>query len=124
MQGGSAQSVSHCWDCSYKCKPLTDSEVRTIIDFKSAFEGTTTCVRKLVDECDDCPNASYTKVVLASDEDPQNDIVHYTDVQRMGHNLICFNGNECMSCIEISSNDPVQLSSRSLQCHQQPQAHC
>ena len=61
---GSDEKVPHYWDCSYKCKPLTDSEVRTIIDFKSAFEGTTTCVRKLLEECDNCPNTRYSNSTL------------------------------------------------------------
>ena len=55
----------------------TDSEVSTILKFKSGFAKAVREVRKLLDKCDDCPNHRYTKVALTSDDNPDSNIVHY-----------------------------------------------
>ena len=56
LAGVNGDSVPKCWKCSSKCKPVTDSEVSTILKFKSGFAKAVREVRKLLDKCDDCPN--------------------------------------------------------------------
>ena len=53
----SEQEGDRNWNCSSKCKPLTDKEIGVILDFKSGFGTDMKDVRKLLDKCDDdCPN--------------------------------------------------------------------
>ena len=94
-------SVPKCWKCCSKCKPVTDSELSTILKFKSGFAKAVREVRKLLDKCDDCPNHRYTKVALTSDDNPDSNIVHYDSVQLGGHGLPCVTGRECSSELRI-----------------------
>ena len=94
-------SVPKCWKCCSKCKPVTNSEVSTILKFKSGFAKAVREVRKLLDKCDDCPNHRYTKVALTSDDNPDSNIVHYDSVQLGGHGLPCVTGRECSSELRI-----------------------
>ena len=94
-------SVPKCWKCSSKCKPITDSEVSTILKFKSGLAKAVREVRKLLDKCDDCPNHQYTKVALTSDDNSDSNIVHYDSVQLGGHGLPCVTGRECSSELRI-----------------------
>ena len=94
-------SVPKCWKCCSKCKPVTNSEVSTILKFKSSFAKAVREVRKLLDKCDDCPNHRYTKVALTSDGNPDSNIVHYDSEQLGGHGLPCVTGRECSSDLRI-----------------------
>ena len=94
-------SVPKCWKCCSKCKPVTNSEVSTILKFKSGFAKAVREVRKLLDKCDNCPNHRYTKVALTSDDNPDSNIVHYDSVQLGGHGLPCVTGRECSSELRI-----------------------
>ena len=80
---------------------MTDSELSTILKFKSGFAKAVREVRKLLDKCDDCPNHRYTKVALTSDDNPDSSIVHYDSVQLGGHSLPCVTGRECSSELRI-----------------------
>ena len=91
-------SIPRTWNCSSKCKPLTDKEIGVILDFKSGFGADMKDLRKLLDKCDDdCPNTHYQKVVHFHDEIPNSEIVHYNSVELKGHSLLCFTGDECNS---------------------------
>ena len=95
-------SIPRTWNCSSKCKPLTDKEIGVILDFKSGFGADMKDLRKLLDKCDDdCPNTHYQKVVHFHDESPNSDIVHYNYVELKGHSLLCFTGDECNSKLRI-----------------------
>ena len=94
--------IPRTWNCSSKCKSLTDKEIGVILDFKSGFGTDMKDVRKLLNKCDDdCPNTHYQKVVHFHDEIPNSEIVHYNSVELKGHSLLCFTGNECNSKLRI-----------------------
>ena len=57
-------STDKVWKCSSKCKPLTECEVNTILDFKSDFDRPMCELLTILLACDDvCPNTHYSKVV-------------------------------------------------------------
>ena len=91
----------HTWKCSTKCKPLTKAEVNSIVKFKSTFNESMCELRKTLDTCDQCPNNRYSKVIFTADEDCESTLVHHSSVQRMGHSLLCFTGNDCNSQLRI-----------------------
>ena len=96
-----SEEVSRTWKCSYKCKPLTEAEVDSILTLKSCFDEPMQELRKALDSCDQCPNNHYSKVLLTSDQDPDSDIVHYTSVKYIGHNLVCYSDSGCDSKLRI-----------------------
>ena len=97
-----SDGIPHTWKCCSKCKPLTDKEVAIILEFKSGFEADMKQVHKLLDTCNDnCPNNHYHKVSLTADESPDSNIVDYCSVERSGHSLLYFTGNECNSKLRI-----------------------
>ena len=102
----SIESVPRTWKCSDKCKPLLDSEINSILHFKLGFEEPLSKVRKLLDECDACPNNRYAKVVLASPKQQEE-----KDVPLCGHSCLCYTGNDCQSQLRIlrvaSTHHPV-----------------
>ena len=76
-------STDKVWKCSSKCKPLTECEVNTILDFKSDFDGLMCELLPILLACDDgCPNIHYSKVVHETDDCDE------TDVARKGHSLL------------------------------------
>jgi len=87
-----ADTVPKYWKCSSKCKPLADSEVSTIMMFKSVFDQHPREVRKVLDKCDDCPNHRYTKASVTPHDNADSNVV-----QLGGHGLQCYTGNECCS---------------------------
>ena len=99
--GESSEDIPQSWKCNAKCKPLSESEVASILGLKSGFEESMLDVRKLLDRCDNCPNNHYSKAIFTPDEDPDSGLVHHSSVERMGHSLICFTGNECQSKLRI-----------------------
>ena len=93
-----AESTPCTWKCSDKCKPLLDSEVSAILNFKLGFMRE---VRKLLDNCDTCPHPHYTKAVLTSLNAQDSEIIHYSAVPLRGHSSLCYTGNECESVLRI-----------------------
>ena len=76
-------STDKVWKCSSKCKPLTECEVNTILDFKSDFDGPMCELLPILLACDDgCPNTHYSKVVRETDDCGE------TDMPRKGHSLL------------------------------------
>ena len=87
IEGKGENVVPQSWKCSSKCKSLPESEVASILEFKSGFEGSMGEIRKFLDTCDECPNTHYSKVMFAPDADPESNLVHHSVVERMGHKL-------------------------------------
>jgi len=78
------------WECSCECKPLTETEVNSIVSLRAAFENPMQEVRYALDTCDDgCPNQHYTKVVADS------------AVDLRGHPLVCSNDGGCYSQLSV-----------------------
>ena len=77
------------WECSSECKPLTETEVDSIVSLKAAYENPMQEVRHTLDTCDGCPNQHYTKVV----EDSSVDL--------RGHPLVCSNDGGCDSKLRV-----------------------
>ena len=66
------------WGCSDECKPLTDTEIDSIVVLKAAFNNPIQKVRHALDTCDDgCPNGHYYKVI------------EFSSVDLKGHPLVC-----------------------------------
>ena len=79
-----------------KCKPLTECEVNTILDFKSDLDGPMCELLPILLACDDgCPNTHYSKVVHETDDCGE------TDVPRKGHSLLGFLDSNCKSKLRI-----------------------
>ena len=79
-----------------KCKPLTECEVNTTLDFKSDFDRPMCELLPILLACDDdCPNTHYSKVVHETDDCGE------TDVPRKGHSLLCFVDSNCKSRLRI-----------------------
>ena len=62
-------STDKVWKCSSKCKPLTECEVNTILDFKSDFDRPMCELLPILLACDDnCPNThclpTWTRTVI------------------------------------------------------------
>ena len=89
-------STDKVWKCSSKCKPLTECEVNTILDFKSDFDRPMCELLPILLACDDgCPNTHYSKVVHETDDCGE------TDMPRKGHSLLCFVDSNCKSKLRI-----------------------
>ena len=80
------------WRCSRKCKPLTEAEVESILNFRSAFDQPLCEVFKLLAACDECPNTRYNKIHP-----------HQTDASSplKGHSFLCYTDSECKSKLRI-----------------------
>ena len=102
------------WKCSAFCKPLTQSEVDSILLLKRKFEESVRKVQKKLDTCDDgCPNTHFTKVVT----DEHSDTL-YSSVERRGHPLVCFlDGGGCESQLRAALRCIAKLLEESVQCH-------
>ena len=82
------------WGCSDKCKPLSESEVSSILELRRSFDRFMYDLRKALDRCDECANTHYSKVLLAGGS--------ACSVMRVGHPLICFlGGGDCRSKVRI-----------------------
>ena len=80
------------WKCTAKCKELTQSEVDTVLEFKSYFEKSLHDVMSLLSMCDDdCPYTHHSKICD----------INESDVQRKGHSVLCYDGSECKSRLRI-----------------------
>jgi len=78
------------WECSCECKPLTETEVDSIVSLRAAFENPMQDVQHALDTCDDgCPNQHYTKVVADSTVDLRS------------HPLACSNDGGCYSQLRV-----------------------
>ena len=77
------ECVPTTWKCSDKCKVLTNSEVDSIVKFKSGFDEPLREVRKLLDSCDECPNAHYHKILSAVEQTP----LAVASAPRRGHSF-------------------------------------
>jgi len=74
------------WECSCECRPLTETEIDSIVSLRAAFENSMQEVRSALDTCDDGrPNQHYTKLVADS------------TVDLRGHPLVCSNDGGCYS---------------------------
>jgi len=83
------------WSCGNKCKPLTSSDIASILDFKCGFDKPSLSeVRKLLDNCDICPNTHYHKTHSATDNDSFS-------APLRGHSFLCYTGKECESMLKI-----------------------
>ena len=89
-------STDKVWKCSSKCKPLTECELNTVLDFKSDFDRPMCELLPILLACDDgCPNTHYSKVVHETDDCGE------TDVPRKGHSLLGFLDSNCKSKLRI-----------------------
>ena len=78
------------WECSNECKPISEGEVDAILCLKAAFDLSVEDVRAALNTCDfGCPYGHYTK------------LVNSTPLQRKGHPIVCYCGNECGSQLRI-----------------------
>ena len=69
------------WECSCQCKPITDTEVDSILTLKAAFDKPIKEVRHALDGCDSgCPNGHYFKVI------------EFSSVALKGHPLVYSGG--------------------------------
>ena len=76
------------WECSKKCKPISDSEVDAILSLKAAFDLSVENVRAALNTCDSgCPYGHYTNSVNST--------------PRKGHPIACYRGGECSSQLRI-----------------------
>ena len=83
-------NIPHTWKCSTKCKPLTESEVSSILDFKSQFENQIHELSQVLDNIDGgCPNYHYSKDLSSQSRELK------------GHSLLCYTGTECKSRLRI-----------------------
>ena len=67
----------------------------------SAFNESLQKIRKVLDECDECPNSKYAKVIIVPANEPDSNVVHYNSVELKGHSLICHIGSDCKSKLRI-----------------------
>ena len=57
----SGEEYPRSWKCGNQCKPLSETNVDIILNFKSGLSGESVReVRKLLDKCNDCSNGRYT----------------------------------------------------------------
>ena len=85
-----SSNIPHTWKCSTKCKPLTESEVSSILDFKSQFENPIHELSQVLDNIDGgCPNYHYSKALSGQSRELK------------GHSLLCYTGTECKSRLRI-----------------------
>ena len=74
-------STDKVWKCSSKCKPLTECEVNTILDFKSDFDRPMCELLPILLACDDgCLNTHYSKVVRETDDCGETYVPHKATV--------------------------------------------
>ena len=82
--------IPHTWKCSSKCKPLTESEVSSILDLKSEFVNPIHELSRVLDNIDGgCPNYHYSKPLSGQSRELK------------GHSLLCYTGTECKSRLRI-----------------------
>ena len=78
------------WNCTEKCKPISEREIDSILSLKADFEGPVEAVREALDLCDEgCPYGHHDKQVYSC------------PVPRKGHPIVCHNGMECTSKMRI-----------------------
>ena len=88
----SVDSDSPCrkWQCHKECKPLSDSEVDAILDFRSCLELSAEEAREALAKCDlGCSFLHSTKLVGS------------TPVSLKGHPIVCYTGDSCTSTLRI-----------------------
>ena len=93
--------VPRSWKCNDTCRTLSQSDLSCIIEFKSVFNESLQKIRKVLDECDECPNSKYAKVIIVPANEPDSNVVHYNSVELKGHSLICHIGSDCKSKLRI-----------------------
>ena len=82
------------WKCSSNCRPLTDCEVASILEFRKMFESPMKVLRTMLHKCDDCPYEHFSKYIASNSQ--------YSAIERKGHPLVCFLDNsECCSQLRI-----------------------
>ena len=69
------------WKCNDICKTLSQSDLSCIIEFKSTFNESLQKLRKVLDECDECLNSKYAKVIIVPANEPDSNVVHYNSVE-------------------------------------------
>ena len=84
------------WRCHAACKPLTDSDVDTIVSLRDAFTMPVT-VRRTLQACDTgCPNIHLSYLVRIGESDSNPVCEDY-----IGHPLVCYDDSLCQSKLRI-----------------------
>ena len=78
------------WKCTSECKPLSDNEVKSILNLREAFELPLEDVRHALATCDNgCPNGHYTK------------LINFVPFPCKGHPIVCYLDSGCTSQLRI-----------------------
>ena len=102
------------WHCTYRCKPLLESDVSSIIEVRRYFDEPIKELRKHLDACDNCPNNHYmtrslhveeidqvheydfcdnpnVTVIVKKDENGLEKYYKYSEIvcERIGHPIVC-----------------------------------
>ena len=91
------------WECHSECKPLSDSEIDTILSFRAAFDLSVEEARQALAKCDyGCPYGHYTKCreFMLQDCVDCVDCVGFSTVELKGHPIVCHTG-DCSSTLRI-----------------------
>ena len=89
-QSDSVPKLCRKWQCHKECRPLSDSEIEAILDFRSCLELSVEEAREALAKCDlGCPFVHSTKLVGS------------TPVSLKGHPIVCYTGDSCTSTLRI-----------------------
>ena len=89
-QSDSVPKLCRKWQCHKECRPLSNSEIEAILDFRSSLGLSVEEAREALAKCDlGCPFVHSTKLVGS------------TPVSLKGHPIVCYTGDSCTSTLRI-----------------------
>ena len=85
-----------------RCKAIPEWEVNAIISITQAFDGSMIALSKVLPTSlsEGCPNLHFSKLTVLPNKD-DSDIVLESQIDRLGHPLVCHNDSGCKSILRI-----------------------